>query len=43
VVGERRRCADCGGEVLEECHEEEAWDGAENGVEDEVVGEEGYA
>jgi hypothetical protein len=34
VVGEGRRCADCGGEILEEGDEEEAGDGAEDGVED---------
>lgn len=38
AVGEGRgRGADCGGEILEEGEEEEAWDGAEDCVEDEVV------
>jgi ferredoxin len=31
------RCAYCRGEVLEEGDEEEAWDGAEDCVEDEIV------
>lgn len=28
------RCADCDGEVLQQGDEEEAWDGAEDGVKD---------
>jgi hypothetical protein len=37
------RCAEVGGEFLQEADDEEAWDGAEDCVEDEVVCEQGYA